>query len=85
MSNHKTCATCRWCGCRNYGREVPACDKYIMSLEEKRRISIESCAKSDLKTSDREYNKGLDLILKHGYNRVWYMEEVRYYCMCNNL
>lgn len=34
----KDCTTCRWVGCRNYGKEMGACYNYIMSLEEEKRI-----------------------------------------------
>lgn len=30
----KSCETCRWVGCRNYGKKLSSCEKYIMSLEE---------------------------------------------------
>ena len=35
----KDCTTCRWVGCRNYGKEMGACYNYIMSLEEEKRIA----------------------------------------------
>lgn len=34
----KNCKTCRWAGCRNYGKELSACENYIISLEEQKRI-----------------------------------------------
>lgn len=35
----KNCKTCRWVGCRNYGKEICACNMYIMSIEEEKRIA----------------------------------------------
>jgi len=35
----KDCTTCRWVGCRNYGKEMSACDMYIMSIEEKNKVA----------------------------------------------
>ena len=37
----KSCATCRWAGCRNYGKDLEPCINYITSLEEERLIRIE--------------------------------------------
>jgi predicted metal-binding protein len=37
----KSCETCRWTACRNYGKELNACENYIMSLEEEKRIEQE--------------------------------------------
>ena len=34
-----SCETCRWTGCKNYGRKLSACHYYIMSAEEEKRIS----------------------------------------------
>ena len=25
----KSCKNCKWVGCRNYGKDMPACEKYI--------------------------------------------------------
>lgn len=36
----KSCETCRWAGCSNYGKKLSSCEKYIMSLEEAKRIEI---------------------------------------------
>lgn len=33
----KDCKTCRWVGCRNYGKDSGACYMYIMSIEEEKR------------------------------------------------
>lgn len=41
----KNCTTCRWVGCRNYGREKCACDMYIKSIEEEKRIAKEASIK----------------------------------------
>ena len=37
----KSCETCRWVGCRNYGKEFGICNMYIMSIEEEKRIAKE--------------------------------------------
>ena len=37
----KNCKTCRWVGCRNYGKEMCSCNMYIMSIEEEKRIEKE--------------------------------------------
>ena len=45
----KDCTTCRWAGCRSYGKENGlGCEKYIMSLEEKRKIMIMKRASNNL-------------------------------------
>ncbi len=33
----KDCMTCRWTSCRNYGKSIAPCKKYIMSLEEEKK------------------------------------------------
>lgn len=33
----QNCKTCRWVGCKNYGKEMSACNMYIMSIEEEKR------------------------------------------------
>lgn len=38
MPNVKSCRTCRWAGCRHYGKNADACSNYIMSLEEEKRL-----------------------------------------------
>jgi predicted metal-binding protein len=40
----KSCKTCRWAGCRNYGKERNACENYIISLEEEKKLSVKSGA-----------------------------------------
>lgn len=37
----QNCKTCRWVGCRNYGKEKGSCNMYIMSIEEEKRIAKE--------------------------------------------
>lgn len=37
----KNCETCRWVGCRNYGKKLGACNMYIMSIEEEKRVTKE--------------------------------------------
>jgi predicted metal-binding protein len=34
----KSCENCRWVACVNYGKKYNICPKYIMSLEEEKRI-----------------------------------------------
>jgi predicted metal-binding protein len=46
----KSCKTCRWVGCRNYGRELNACVNYIMSLEEEKKIEKEKLELSRRRT-----------------------------------
>lgn len=29
----KSCKTCRWAACREYGKDMGICEKYIPSLE----------------------------------------------------
>ena len=53
----KYCATCRWCGCRNYGKELSACENYIISLEEQKRID-------DLQKKESEKGSALYEILR---------------------
>ena len=81
----KNCLTCRWVGCKNYGRNLSSCEKYIISLEEERRLLIEEKARTDIKTNDTEYNRGLKAIRDFGYRNVSTQSEVKYWCMCNNL
>lgn len=81
----KSCATCRWAGCRNYGKDLDPCMNYITSLEEERRIKIEQFAYKDMRTRDSDYNTGLRRIRKVGYNECKGEREVKYYCSCNNL
>lgn len=81
----KSCATCRWAGCRNYGKDLEPCINYITSLEEERRIEIEQFASKDMKFCDSDYNIGLRRIRKVGYNECKGEMEVKYYCLCNNL
>lgn len=81
----KSCMTCRWVGCRNYGRNLDSCEKYIMSLEEERRLLIEERARKDSRSKDAMYNKGLKAIRDFGYSLVSSDQAVKYYCMCNNL
>ena len=82
----KGCTTCRWVGCRSYGRENSiCCDKYIMSLEEERKIMIMERARNDHMSNDTKYNKGLKAIRDLGYGHVRGIPEVEYWCMCNNL
>lgn len=33
----KSCKTCRWCGCREYGKGFGYCEKYIPDLNEAKR------------------------------------------------
>ena len=47
--------------------------------------NIDKFARKDFKTNDREYNIGLELIKEYGYSLVAGIQEVEYYCMCNNL
>lgn len=35
----KNCETCRWSGCKNYGKKANSCSKYIMSLEEENKLA----------------------------------------------
>jgi len=28
----KSCENCRWCGCKDYGKKINACNKYIKEL-----------------------------------------------------
>ena len=81
----KSCATCRWAGCRNYGKDLDPCMNYITSLEEERRIKIEQFACKDMRARDSDYNTGLRRIRKIGYNECKGEREVKYYCLCNNL
>ena len=81
----KSCETCRWVGCRNYGKDLDLCNKYIKSLEEERREKIEEVARNDNKTKDTTYNIGLRRIKQVGYNQCKAEIEVKYYCKCNNL
>lgn len=81
----KSCATCRWVGCRNYGKVLDPCMNYITSLEEERRIEIEQFACKDMRARDSDYNTGLRRIRKVGYNECKGEREVKYYCLCNNL
>lgn len=46
---------------------------------------IDEFARKDFTTNDREYNIGLELIKEYGYSLVAGIQEVEYYCMCNNL
>lgn len=34
----KSCITCIWVGCREYGKDAGPCIAYVMSMEEERRI-----------------------------------------------
>lgn len=82
----KGCTTCRWVGCRSYGRENGiCCDKYIMSLEEERKIMIMKMAREDHLSKDTQYNNGLKAIRNFGYEHVVGNPDVEYWCMCNNL
>lgn len=81
----KSCATCRWTSCRNYGKDLDPCTNYITSLEEERRIKIDQFASKDTKSCDADYNKGLRRIRKIGYNECKGEREVKYYCLCNKL
>lgn len=81
----KKCFTCRWVACPNYGKEKNPCSNYIPSLEEERRENIENFVKNDCITKDNKYNDGLLAIKKFGYASVSANDEVKYYCMCNNL
>lgn len=82
----KDCTTCRWVGCRSYGREnAMGCDKYIMSLEEERKIAIMKKARDDSSTRDPKYNRGLRAIRNFGYEQVKDDPDVKYWCMCNSL
>ncbi len=33
----KCCKTCRWCSCREYGKDFGYCEKYIPDLNEVKR------------------------------------------------
>lgn len=81
----KSCATCRWASCRNYGKDLDPCMNYITSLEEERRLKIEQFASKDMRVIDSDYNTGLRMIRKAGYNECKGEREVKYYCSCNNL
>lgn len=81
----KSCATCRWTSCKNYGNDLDPCMNYITSLEEERRIKIEQFASKDMIILDNNYNVGLRRIRKVGYNECKGEREVKYYCLCNNL
>lgn len=37
----KNCKTCRWCSCREYGKDFGYCEKYIPDLKEEKRIEDE--------------------------------------------
>jgi len=32
----KSCKTCRWCSCREYGKDFGPCEKYIPDLREEK-------------------------------------------------
>lgn len=81
----KSCTTCRWTSCRNYGKDLDPCTNYITSLKEEHRIKIEQFASKDMRTRDNNYNIGLRRIRKVGYNECKGEREVKYYCLCNNL
>lgn len=36
-----SCKTCRWCSCRDYGRDFGCCKKYIPDLAEVKRVEEE--------------------------------------------
>lgn len=45
---------------------------------------IDEYVKKDHKTRDTQYNSGLRMICKDGYECVADHPDVKYYCMCNN-
>lgn len=47
----KTCDTCRWTGCRHYGKENYGCHMWLMSHEEMRRIEEIKKRTADPKSS----------------------------------
>lgn len=64
----KSCATCRWASRKNYGKDLDPCMNYITYLEEERRIKVEQFASKDMRVIDSDYNTGLRMIRKVGYN-----------------
>ena len=49
----KNCKTCRWVGCRNYGKDSSSCEKYIMSLEEERQLK-KQLKSQNIKNTDED-------------------------------